>query len=60
MTLPVLETARLVLRDALDVDPALYEKNFADDEVIRELAAAVPWPYPPGGVASFLEKLRPV
>jgi RimJ/RimL family protein N-acetyltransferase len=59
VTIPELETRRLLLRDALMADPIPYEKNFADYEVIRQLAAAVPWPYPPGGVADFLEKLRP-
>jgi len=59
MSVPVLETARLVLRDVMDVDPGPYQANFADYEVIRELAVAVPWPYPAGGVAAFLENLRP-
>jgi RimJ/RimL family protein N-acetyltransferase len=59
MTLPDLDTPRLLLRDVLLVDQVAYEKNFADYEVIRTLAAAVPWPYPKGGVATFLETLRP-
>jgi len=59
MTVPNLETPRLLLRDILLVDQAAYEKNFADYEVIRHLAAAIPWPYPQGGVATFLETLRP-
>ncbi len=60
MTLvPDLETERLLLRDVLLADPAAYQQNFMDYEVIRELAAAVPWPYPENGVATFLEKLQP-
>jgi RimJ/RimL family protein N-acetyltransferase len=56
---PDLETERLLLRDVLLADAAEYQKNFMDYEVIRELAAAVSWPYPENGVASFLEKLQP-
>jgi ribosomal-protein-alanine N-acetyltransferase len=53
-----LETARLVLRDVLDVDVAAYERNFADYEVIGPLTAAVPWPYPAGGAGEFLHVVR--
>jgi RimJ/RimL family protein N-acetyltransferase len=55
---PDLKTERLLLRDVLLADPVAYQQNFADYEVIRELAAAVPWPYPENGVAMFLEKLH--
>jgi RimJ/RimL family protein N-acetyltransferase len=55
---PDLETERVLLRDVLLADPAAYQRNFADYEVIRELAADVPWPYPENGVAMFLEKLQ--
>lgn len=54
-----LETERLILSDNLFVDIAAYHKNFVDYAVIGELAAAVPWPYPQDGVATFLESLRP-
>jgi len=57
-SIPDLETERLLLRDILLADPAAYQQNFADYEVIRELAAVVPWPYPENGVAMFLEKLQ--
>ncbi len=60
MRVPELCTAQLVLRDALLAEPVSYEANFADYDVIRELAASVPWPYPAGGVAAFLDRLRPV
>jgi RimJ/RimL family protein N-acetyltransferase len=59
VTIPDLETPRLFLRDALLADSISYEENFADYEVIRHLAAAVPWPYPPGGAAAHLQTLRP-
>jgi RimJ/RimL family protein N-acetyltransferase len=59
VSVPTLETARLILADVLLADPAAYEKNFNDYDIIGDLAAAVPWPYPPGGVHDFFEKLRP-
>jgi RimJ/RimL family protein N-acetyltransferase len=54
-----LETARLLLRDVLFVDVAAYRKNFVDYDVVSELNAAIPWPYPADGIPAFLEKLRP-
>ena len=40
------ETERLILKPITKQDIASYQKNFADYEVIRFLAATVPWPYP--------------
>ncbi len=57
--IPVLQTQRLVLRDALLLDVEKYRRNFDDYAVISELAAVVSWPYPADGVLDFLEKLRP-
>lgn len=34
-----------------------YEKYFVDYEVISHLSAAVPWPYPKGGVADYLKTI---
>jgi len=59
VSIPTLTTARLILSDVLLADPIAYEKNFNDFDVIGDLAAAVPWPYPAGGVQAFFEKLRP-
>ncbi len=50
----VLETPRLWLRPLALSDAAAYEKHFVDYEVIRFLAAQVPWPYPEGGIEHFL------
>lgn len=55
MTLPVFETERLILRGVTLEDEAAYKKNFVDYEVIRHLAAAVPWPYPENGVSDFIK-----
>jgi [ribosomal protein S5]-alanine N-acetyltransferase len=55
MSLPVFETERLILRGPTLRDAPAYEKNFVDYEVIRSLAAAVPWPYPKNGVVTWIE-----
>jgi [ribosomal protein S5]-alanine N-acetyltransferase len=44
----------LVLRELTASDAPSYEKHFVDYEVIRDLSAAVPWPYPAGGVAEYI------
>jgi RimJ/RimL family protein N-acetyltransferase len=59
VTVPTLTTARLILSDVLAADPVAYRRNFNDYDVIGDLADAVPWPYPPDGVLTFFETLRP-
>lgn len=56
-SIPEFETARLFLRGVTLEDAPSYQKHFADYEVIRLLAAAVPWPFPDDGVHEFLEKV---
>lgn len=55
MKLPIFETSRLILKEVTMADVPAYEKYFVNYEVIRNLAAAVPWPYPKNGVESFLQ-----
>ena len=51
---PVLETDRLVLRPlCLDDVPAI-QRRFPRWEIVRHLAARVPWPYPADGAASHV------
>jgi len=60
-SVPLLRTPRLELRALSLADVPAYERHFVDYEVIRGLARGVPWPYPAGGVESFLrEVLLPV
>jgi RimJ/RimL family protein N-acetyltransferase len=54
MSIPVLETARLLLRGITESDAPSYERHFADWEVIGQLGAGVPWPYPPGSALDFI------
>lgn len=51
------ETERLLLRPITKQDIPSYQKNFADYEVIRFLAATVPWPYPESGAEFFIESM---
>ncbi len=52
--IPTFETSRLTLRPVTLADAASYERYFVDYEVVRYLNRVVPWPYPPGGVESYL------
>ncbi len=49
-----LTTARLILRGVTLADAPAIQRNFDDYEIIRYLAAVVPWPYPPDGAHNFL------
>jgi len=52
---PTFRTSRLILREVTEADVPSYQKHFVDYEVIRHLAAGVPWPYPEDGVMSYLK-----
>lgn len=54
MTTPEFATKRLLLRGVSPNDVDSYTKHFVDYEVIRNLAAKVPWPYPENGVADYI------
>jgi [ribosomal protein S5]-alanine N-acetyltransferase len=56
MKIPTFETNRLILRETRLEDAPSYQKNFCDYEVIRHLAAACPWPYPPDGALNFIKE----
>jgi ribosomal-protein-alanine N-acetyltransferase len=49
---PTLETARLVLRPLELADAAQAQPLFGTWEVVKHLAALVPWPYPADGALS--------
>lgn len=51
---PVLETDRLVLRPLRPEDVPAIERRFPRWEIVRYLAARLPWPYPPDGAASHV------
>lgn len=55
--LPTFETKRLILRGVLEADTTFWQQYFDDYEVIRNLSALVPWPYPKDGVRNFLRDM---
>jgi ribosomal-protein-alanine N-acetyltransferase len=54
MQITPLETERLILRGVTEADAPAYEKHFVDWEIIGQLGAVVPWPYPRDGVRDFI------
>ena len=53
-TVPTFETKRLLLKPVTLAIAKDYEKHFVNYDVISQLSAAVPWPYPKNGVVDYL------
>lgn len=51
---PSLSTARLVLCPLALTDSDAVQDLFPQWEVVKFLAAAIPWPYPPGGALTYI------
>lgn len=51
--IPQLETPRLILRPASLADAEQTQQLFPHWEIVRFLAARVPWPYPPDGALTY-------
>jgi RimJ/RimL family protein N-acetyltransferase len=51
---PVLHTARLTLRPLRLKDTPTIQRRFPRWEIVRDLAAVVPWPYPEDGAATYM------
>jgi [ribosomal protein S5]-alanine N-acetyltransferase len=51
--IPQIETARLILRPASLADAEPTQRTFPRWEVVRFLAARVPWPYPADGALTY-------
>jgi RimJ/RimL family protein N-acetyltransferase len=54
--LPDFDTGRLILRGVTLADAPAIQRHFNDYQVVRELAARAPWPYPANGAVDFLTK----
>jgi ribosomal-protein-alanine N-acetyltransferase len=54
MTMPILHTERLILRPLALSDAPAIQRHFNNWNIIRNLAAVVPWPYPADGAESFV------
>jgi [ribosomal protein S5]-alanine N-acetyltransferase len=57
LSLPMFETERLILKSVTKSDITSYIKYFVDYDVVDQLSAAVPWPYPDDGVEWFLNNV---
>lgn len=57
MTIPSLETRRLLLRPLQLEDADQAQILFPHWEVVQHLNAVVPWPYPPDGARTFYEQV---
>jgi ribosomal-protein-alanine N-acetyltransferase len=53
--IPSFQTDRLILRELVESDAPSYSKYFINYEIVRNLAASVPWPYPADGVLNFFQ-----
>jgi RimJ/RimL family protein N-acetyltransferase len=53
MPTPVLETLRLILRPLELADAAEAQPLFAQWEIVKQLNARVPWPFPEDGVHTY-------
>jgi RimJ/RimL family protein N-acetyltransferase len=54
---PRLETARLILRPLELADAPQIQLLFPHWEVVKHLAAVVPWPYPPDGALTYVRDI---
>lgn len=51
---PQLDTARLILRPLELADAGQIQRLFPHWEIVKHLAAVVPWPYPPDGALTYI------
>jgi [ribosomal protein S5]-alanine N-acetyltransferase len=56
METPVIETPRLILRPLALTDAPAIQRHFNNWNIIRNLAAVVPWPYPDDGAETFVRQ----
>jgi ribosomal-protein-alanine N-acetyltransferase len=54
---PPLKTARLLLQPLELADAAQIQFVFPQWEIVRHLAARIPWPYPPDGALTFIRDI---
>ena len=52
--IPLLETARLLLKPVELADAEQVQRLFAQWEIVRYLNAVVPWPYPADGALTYI------
>ncbi|MDR6677838.1 GNAT family N-acetyltransferase [Pseudomonas oryzihabitans] len=57
MPVPTLYTPRLLLRPLQVEDAAAIQRIFPQWEIVRYMAANIPWPYPADGARQFLQEI---
>jgi RimJ/RimL family protein N-acetyltransferase len=57
MAIPELETRRLILRPMDLADAPAIQRQFPRWEIVRLLAAVVPWPYPEDGAEQYIRNV---
>jgi RimJ/RimL family protein N-acetyltransferase len=57
MSLPTLHTPRLLLRPLQLEDAGAIQRIFPRWEIVRYMAAHIPWPYPEDGARRFLQDI---
>lgn len=55
MKTPILDTARLRLRPIRSTDAPRCQELFPHPEILKYMAAAIPWPYPDDGAVTYIE-----
>ncbi len=56
MDIPVIQTLRLILRPLALSDAPAIQHHFNNWNIIKNLAAIVPWPYPDDGAETFIRQ----
>jgi len=57
VSIPTLETRRLILRPLEMADATDIQEFFPQWEIVRHLSNQVPWPYPPDGAEKFVREI---
>lgn len=57
MSVPILETSRLLLTPLVSEDAAQIQQIFPRWEIVRYLIASVPWPYPEGAAQHYVDNI---
>jgi ribosomal-protein-alanine N-acetyltransferase len=56
MKTPVIQTQQLILRPLALADAPAIQRHFNNWNIVKNLAAVVPWPYPENGADTFIRR----
>jgi RimJ/RimL family protein N-acetyltransferase len=57
MTIPMLQTERLILKPLIAEDAIQIQKLYPRWEIVRYMVASVPWPYPDNGAEHYVNNV---